>query len=99
MIKYDELEKLVGSSKITQETLRKRGNPYARRRPRNLSPLVHVQSGKLSSALMKSRKGIVWKDKPKYVDYVLKGTSRMIPREFILAALKNAESKLKEIWK
>ena len=94
---YEKLQEMLGGELLTEEELKR--HPYARRRPRSLSPLVHIRTGRMRESLKKTENGVVWSsNKPPYVSYVLEGTSRMIPRDFIKAALEKAEPELRRIW-
>ena len=99
---YEELMKITSATRYTEEDLR-RLRPYSRRNPRTLSPEVHKRTGALQAAI-KTEMGeftariILETDKVPHLEYVWKGTRRMIPRPFVEEAIKRAEPKIREIW-
>ncbi|MCD6149074.1 hypothetical protein J7J18_06910 [bacterium] len=96
---FEEVIRLVSGEPLSNEELRRRGHPYSRRRPTNLSPLVHIRTGRLKASIRKNRDGIAFDTgKAPHLKYVTKGTRRMIPRDFIAAALQRASDRLREIW-
>jgi len=96
---FEEVIQLVSGEPLSNEELRRRGHPYSRRRPTNLSPLVHIRTGRLKASIRKKRDGIAFDtSRAPHLKYVVEGTRRMIPRDFIVAALRKASDRLKEIW-
>ena len=96
---FDEIQKLVSGDPLPNKKLRAMGHPFSRRNPAILSPLVHVRTGRLRSSIRKTDSGIVFENKKApHLEYVVKGTRRMIPRDFVKAALENALPELKKIW-
>jgi len=96
---FNELQKLTSGESLSNKKLRELKHPYSRKNPAILTPLVHVRTGRLKGSMRKTDDGVVFesRDAP-YLEYVVKGTKRMIPRDFVKAALKNALPELKKIW-
>ncbi len=98
---YNEILKLVSARPISREELRFSGHPYARRHGlKYIEPVVHLNTGRLKSAIKVRRDGVVFdlSDCP-YIEYVRKGTRTMLPRWFVKEAIKNAQPELRKIWR
>ena len=98
---YNEILKLVSSRPISREELRFSGHPYARRHGlKYIEPVVHLNTGRLKSAIKVRRDGVVFDlSECPYIEYVRKGTRTMLPRWFVKEAIKNAQPELRKIWR
>jgi hypothetical protein len=102
-----EMEELTALTDHTLDDLRRMGHPYRRRAPQGVPHndwLVHNQSGDLVEGL--SRKPLVVKkgsievaitSRSKHTWYLLLGTRKMRPRDFVSAAMIIREDEVERI--
>jgi hypothetical protein len=100
----------ISNTDYTLEDLAKMGHPYARRSPKSIhNPdyIVHCQSGEMLSGLGSGTKKASVKgttleaeayagisDNVEHAKYVIYGTSKMVPRDFLKGSLEEVGQKI-----
>ena len=105
----------ISNTEFSQRDLAKMGHPYSRRNPKSIHDpeyTVHRQSGNMLSNLKSGTvKASVMSgrldaeafagidDNVDYAKYVIYGTSKMVPRDFLRGSLFEVSDKIKQILK
>lgn len=106
-------EKFLIKDEHTLEELARLGHPYAVRHPQAIHRppwLVHTQSGELASAFkiqdeeyfysgIRIKVGFDFADSPPWVVWVLFGTQKMVPRDFLALGFQRIRPELDRILK
>ena len=104
---YDWIIHFTSATRPTWTELM-RLHPYSRRNPVEpyaSSPYVVRRTGRLQRCIEQRRLGdwrygIIFKtSSAPYITYVQKGTVRMVPRDFVRAAIEKVRPQIEEIWK
>lgn len=104
-------EKMIENASLTDHTLKdlaRLGHPYSVRNPANPHDppyLIHEQTGNLKNNIERTRspKGFkisvgVDEDKVFYIPYLILGTSKMIPRNFIEETFNEVLPEMRKIF-
>jgi hypothetical protein len=104
---YAEMEELISMTDHSLDDLRRMGHPYRRRAPQGFPHsdwLVHNQEGDLVNGLKRlplsvrnNRIQVSITSSARHTWYLLLGTSKMRPRDFVSAAMINREDEVERI--